>query len=228
MTKKNHKIAKITYLGATTDRGRLYFHYERESGQGLMFAYPIGKLVKIGDIIECNATYYDDDDIYQIQYTGPIKVVGSIPRKRRIYWVKESRKNVAKAIEYQISWEQDMKRTAEAGMIDKLPRCKLWSKKYTTDWLKKNNPMDHYYDYSGKNRIVLPDLRTIESFFTPHGIQQIDSWIGNKLRTEENLDVKYWREVILRQPNLHPVIRNNLYSNLMTISKQQQNENTIR
>lgn len=76
--------------------------------------------------------------------------------------------------------------------------------------------MDLYYiDQAGVNL----DLRklggpTISSFFTPHGIKKLESWMCRQISEESKFTSIELESLIRRNPHIHNVIKTNLLNNL--------------
>lgn len=101
------------------------------------------------------------------------------------------------------------------GYLDGVKPCKLYTVKYQKSFLRKHfNKL--YVDYSIY-------YGTIFSAYTQYGVKQIDSNFCHQIQILGNSECLFTfdelKECILRQPNLHPIIRNNLYNNLMNYVK---------
>lgn len=105
---------------------------------------------------------------------------------------------------------------SKEGVLLGYPPCKIYTQEFIKRFFKIFG-INFYYDYSPKYSVF--GYRSISSFYTSYGIQQIDAWISKKIR-EENIDVEDFKKRILTQPNLHPMIRNNLYYNLINLHKR--------
>jgi hypothetical protein len=111
---------------------------------------------------------------------------------------------------------KEMMFTCTEGVIFKYPKCKIYSEEFINRFIRRYGLDEIYRDYSPYYNKFYD--RQIHSFYTPYGISSIDSFICKEI-CKEDVDVEKWKEIILTQPNLHPIIRNNLYGNLVNMTK---------
>jgi hypothetical protein len=104
------------------------------------------------------------------------------------------------------------------GYIQGIPKCRVYSRNYQTRFLKKikYNISKIYFDYAS-SYISIPGFHSYNAF-TRYGISQIDTAFAKEIQIlgEEHclFTADELEDCILRHPHLHPIIRNNLYSNL--------------
>lgn len=109
----------------------------------------------------------------------------------------------------------DMMFTCTKGVTFNYPKCKIYSQEFINRFIKRYGLDEIHRDYAPYyNRFF---DRKIYSFYTPYGISSIDGFIAKEI-CKEDVDVEKWKEIILTQPNLHPIIRNNLYGNLLSMT----------
>lgn len=108
----------------------------------------------------------------------------------------------------------EMMFTCKEGIAFDYPKCEIYSQLFINRFIKIYGLDNIYRDYAPHYNKF--GNRQIHSFYTPYGISQIDSFICREIR-KEDIDIELWKEIILRQPNLHPIIRNNLYYNLINL-----------
>jgi hypothetical protein len=103
------------------------------------------------------------------------------------------------------------------GLISDAPRCKIYSNEFVNRFIRKFGIQNLYRDYAW-NYFDHPSVQIFTSYL-PYGIMGIDSAIAREIKRLGSEDCyftyKELEECILRQMHLHPIIRNNLYSNLL-------------
>ena len=103
-------------------------------------------------------------------------------------------------------------------------RTKLKSDAYYKEWIKNNNIEDAYYDQSFNYGIG------VCSAYTSYGIKLIDSWLSKQIRLFGNEECEFTYNqlynMILRNMNLHEVIKWNLIMNLKNYKKQNESNNS--
>lgn len=105
--------------------------------------------------------------------------------------------------------ERNYEFAATSGIFRKLKPCKLMSVNKTNALYEKLGKDKVYQDYA-------PYYGTIFSCFTSYGVSNIDAWFAKQIHGEKvKENFKYLKRAILTCPHLHPVIRNNLYQNLL-------------
>jgi len=109
-----------------------------------------------------------------------------------------------------------------SGLLEGIPKSKIYTKKYYISLCRKlNNDENFFYkiyrDYAPYNVNILD--RNFFSCYLHYGIQQIDNAFCEQIRKLGDDDCLFsyeeLEECILRQPNLHPFIKSNLYYNLL-------------
>jgi hypothetical protein len=105
--------------------------------------------------------------------------------------------------------ERDYEFAATSGIFRKLKPCVIMTPTKTNKLYYKLGKDKVYLDYA-------PHYGAIFSCFTPYGISNIDAWFARQIQGEKvRENFKYLKRAILTCPHLHPVIRNNLYQNLL-------------
>jgi len=79
--------------------------------------------------------------------------------------------------------------------------------------LKPDESAQDYYVDQAYHNISFGD-RTVTSFFTPHGINEIDTWFSKQIYGESEFTKEELTKMIRRNPHLHNIIKTNLLENL--------------
>jgi hypothetical protein len=88
--------------------------------------------------------------------------------------------------------------------------------KFKKEYPKEGVDIEDYYYDQAPRRV---DLRfmggpSISSCFLPHGIKQMDSWMGRQISGESKFTKKELKKMIKHNFHLHNVIKTNLLDNL--------------
>jgi hypothetical protein len=107
--------------------------------------------------------------------------------------------------------EKEVKFDAEIGVFDQHKQCKIYSNEFIERYIKLFGLTYIQSDYSIHSTKYWP--RVITSFYTPFGISKIESHLIDRI-INLNEDIDTLSNIILTNPHLHPILRNNLYQNL--------------
>lgn len=111
--------------------------------------------------------------------------------------------------------ERDYEIAAMAGIFGKWKPCRILTPRKAAVWYRKLGHDKVYRDYAPQQSAIYD--RLITSFYTSFGISNIDSWFARQIQQGDvKKNFKLLKKAILTNPHLHPVIRNNLYQNLVT------------
>lgn len=112
--------------------------------------------------------------------------------------------------------DRDNEHAAMAGVYYKRKPCEIYTPAKNNALYKKIGHNRIYLDYAPQSTTVYD--RTIASCYTPFGISAIDGWFAKQIQSGA-IPFRVLKKAILTNPHLHPVIRNNLYHNLLNYNK---------